>query len=146
MMSDVNFIVDDGSALDDGGPAFPRTGEGFGNPRYDAPGMSLRDYFAAHAPESVPGWFKHEPPAEAALPERPSWQQVDSIHQHLVMQWQEDPCFDLPEELSWFEEKHKAYAAAETGYRHANYWARMTQWRFAYADAMLATRAKGRRS
>lgn len=33
----------------DGGPAFPRTGEGFGNPKYDAPGMSLRDYFAAKA-------------------------------------------------------------------------------------------------
>jgi hypothetical protein len=36
------------SALD-GGPAFPRMGEGFGNPNYDTPGMSLRDYFAAHA-------------------------------------------------------------------------------------------------
>ena len=33
----------------DGGPAFPRTGEGFGNPLYDAPGMTLRDYFAAQA-------------------------------------------------------------------------------------------------
>ena len=31
----------------DGGPAFPRTGEGFGNPKYDAAGMTLRDYFAA---------------------------------------------------------------------------------------------------
>ena len=30
----------------DGGPAFPRMGEGFGNPLYDAPGMSLRDWFA----------------------------------------------------------------------------------------------------
>lgn len=27
-------------------PAFPRTGEGFGNPLYDAPGMTLRDWFA----------------------------------------------------------------------------------------------------
>lgn len=27
-------------------PAFPRTGDGFGNPKYDTPGMSLRDYFA----------------------------------------------------------------------------------------------------
>lgn len=33
----------------DGGAAFPRTGEGFGNPKYDAAGMSLRDYFAAKA-------------------------------------------------------------------------------------------------
>ena len=33
----------------DGGPAFPRVGEGFGDPRYDAPGMSLRDWFAGQA-------------------------------------------------------------------------------------------------
>lgn len=33
----------------DGGPAFPRVGEGFGNPNYDAPGMTLRDYFAGQA-------------------------------------------------------------------------------------------------
>lgn len=36
-------------AIDDGGPAFPRVGEGFGNPLYDAPGMTLRDYFAGQA-------------------------------------------------------------------------------------------------
>ena len=36
-------------AKNDGGPAFPRTGEGFGNPTYDVAGMSLRDYFAAKA-------------------------------------------------------------------------------------------------
>jgi hypothetical protein len=38
-----------------GGPAFPRTGEGFGNPRYDAAGMSLRDYFAAKAVSALIG-------------------------------------------------------------------------------------------
>jgi hypothetical protein len=36
-------------AKDDGGPAFPRVGEGFGNSLYDAPGMSLRDWFAGQA-------------------------------------------------------------------------------------------------
>lgn len=30
-------------------PAFPRTGEGFGNSLYDTPGMSLRDWFAGQA-------------------------------------------------------------------------------------------------
>jgi hypothetical protein len=38
----------DKSSLD-GGPAFPRTGEGFGDPKYDAPGMSLRDWFTGQA-------------------------------------------------------------------------------------------------
>ncbi len=32
-----------------GGPAFPSEGEGFGNPKHSAPGMTLRDYFAAQA-------------------------------------------------------------------------------------------------
>ena len=41
------------SGLVDGGPAFPRVGEGFGNPRYDAAGMSLRDYFAGQALPAV---------------------------------------------------------------------------------------------
>ena len=37
------------SKINDGGPAFPRVGEGFGNPEHDAPGMSLRDWFAGQA-------------------------------------------------------------------------------------------------
>jgi hypothetical protein len=35
--------------LNDGGPAFPSVGEGFGNPSYSAPGMTLRDWFAGQA-------------------------------------------------------------------------------------------------
>lgn len=34
-------------------PAFPRTGEGVGNPNYDEPGMLLRDWFAGQALASV---------------------------------------------------------------------------------------------
>ena len=30
----------------DGGPAFPSVGEGFGDHLYSAPGMTLRDWFA----------------------------------------------------------------------------------------------------
>ena len=33
----------------DNPPAFPRLGEGFGSPKYDEPGMSLRDWFAGQA-------------------------------------------------------------------------------------------------
>ena len=34
---------------DDGGPAFPRLGEEFGDRRYETPGMSIRDWFAGMA-------------------------------------------------------------------------------------------------
>jgi hypothetical protein len=37
------------SNIQDGGPAFPRIGEGFGDPLYDTPGMSLREWFAGKA-------------------------------------------------------------------------------------------------
>jgi hypothetical protein len=35
--------------MTDNPPAFPRTGEGFGNPCYDEAGMTLRDWFAGQA-------------------------------------------------------------------------------------------------
>ena len=37
------------STINDGGPAFPSVGEGFGNPIHLAPGMTLRDWFAGQA-------------------------------------------------------------------------------------------------
>jgi hypothetical protein len=37
------------SDVNDGGPAFPSVGEGFGNPSHSAPGMTLRDWFAGQA-------------------------------------------------------------------------------------------------
>ena len=36
-------------SINDGGPAFPSVGEGFGNPSHSAPGMTLRDWFAGQA-------------------------------------------------------------------------------------------------
>jgi len=38
--------------INHGGPAFPSVGEGFGNPSYSAPGMTLRDWFATHATDA----------------------------------------------------------------------------------------------
>jgi len=35
--------------MKDGGAAFPRTGEHVGNKHFDAPGMTLRDWFAGQA-------------------------------------------------------------------------------------------------
>lgn len=43
-------------------PAFPRIGEGFGNPHYDEPGMSLRDWFAGQA---LAGFAAHHHASQA---------------------------------------------------------------------------------
>jgi hypothetical protein len=40
------------STINNGGPAFPSVGEGFGNPKYSTPGMTLRDWFATHATDA----------------------------------------------------------------------------------------------
>ena len=40
-------------AKQDGGPAFPSVGEGFGNPTYSAPGMSLRQWYAGMAMQGL---------------------------------------------------------------------------------------------
>jgi len=38
--------------------AFPVVGEGLNNRRYHSPGLSARDYFAAHAPEPPAEWMR----------------------------------------------------------------------------------------
>lgn len=44
--------------IKDGGPAFPCVIDSYNDvPAHNEQGMTLRDYFAAHAPE-VPAWFK----------------------------------------------------------------------------------------
>lgn len=52
--------------IKDGGPAFPHTGEGTVSRRAGMnisgpvhyPGMTMRDYFAAHCPPMPDQWFK----------------------------------------------------------------------------------------
>lgn len=51
--------------MTDGGPAFPCTGVPETNV-YPEPGMSLRDYFAAKAPEPINYWIEVERAAMAA--------------------------------------------------------------------------------
>lgn len=40
-------------------PAFPFDGGAFRSDE-GGPGMSLRDFFAAHAPSEIPAWFRTE--------------------------------------------------------------------------------------
>ena len=43
--------------INDGGPAFPRTEVGTEGGCFPFSGMSLREYFAAHAPPPPSGWI-----------------------------------------------------------------------------------------
>lgn len=92
---------------DDGGPVYPW--ERFA-------GLTLRDYFAAHAPEA-PKWFS---------PPIPSVADRTSNFKGLLLTEQagneyEDACIEAGRQLS--SERYMA-------------------WRYAYADAMIAERGK----
>ena len=96
----------------------------------------FRCYLAANAPE-VPDWFEHVPP-EIDYPPMPDFRTLDPTHQKEARQWQQDPCWDLPEELQWFGEKVSAHRAGRDRWNRANSLTRLVQWRWAYAGAMLA--------
>lgn len=152
------------SARDDGGPAFPMQdaqaihayalarvqGLGPGEDR-DAPyikaraeavgGMSLRDYFIAHAPAEPQPWFT---PTVPPRPVMPSWEHLPdgplrdearALHYEEII----DP--QTPEGERWVESQREAYEAIEAWQRDKDR-ARYVQWPAAWADAMLEERAK----
>jgi hypothetical protein len=103
-------------------------------------GLTLLDYFAARAPIDIPDWFKHREP-EYTVPPRPNYMALATKeHQDIALDWQRDPCFDLPEELAWFGEMMKTYRNAIAERDELNRVARFFQWRWYYANAMIAER------
>lgn len=100
----------------------------------------LRDYLAAHAPAEIPDWFSHvEPPKD--YPPAPRWMDAPKEHHELLRSWLNDGCFDLPDELRWFQDEMTAHRTGRDAWHKQNDAARYFQWRYAYADAMLAHRA-----
>jgi hypothetical protein len=100
-------------------------------------GMSLIQYFCAHAPEDIPGWYQHEPPPKN-LPPLPSLSEITDLQdQDEVRQWERDPIFDLQEHLKWYSDKFETHYEAVARYNAENIQARYFQWRFYYAKEML---------
>ncbi len=121
----------------DGGPAFPHTDSGDTATR---PGMSLRAYFAAHAPDEIPQWFKHKPleespPPPPMIPFGPE-HSVRHIREYLHDECTRD-AYPNDEIFKEFVKRHRAYFAARHEYQIRDSAARMIQWRCTYADLML---------
>lgn len=93
-----------------GGSAFPGAGPEYPQPK----GMTLRDYFAAHAPD-VPDWFKHAAPTPIPLVSDAAVV-GDAAHYKAKA-----------ERNNWIDEQKAAKFFA---------------WRGFYADCMVAERAK----
>jgi hypothetical protein len=115
-----------------------------------AEGMSLRDYFAAHAP---PDWWRLKEPELPDVP-RP-WARhdtmIDTKQGEMLMsdawrgygEWLDAK--DVSPELAGIFEKHTAdlrerFRKLEEAWLAASM-ARETSWRWAYADAMLRARS-----
>lgn len=117
------------SKIDEGGPAFPSNRDMRNSPDWDyEQGMSLRDYFAAHAPAEPQPWFLPK------MPHRPESSYIGEDGT-IYPSWRdaERACGDLwsngsaDEQDAWDREQAKQ---------------RFIQWPYAWADAMLDARER----
>ena len=102
----------------------------------EVPGLTLRDYFAAHAP-AVPDWFVWHAPAHPKL----EWPRLpkDAPSEDLdAVSCYENAGADLPEHLRWYAEKKEAFRYAKEMARNADQTGRVVAWRWHYATAMVA--------
>jgi hypothetical protein len=143
------------AARDSGGPAFPQEWDD-GNGKWREHGMTLRDYFAARAPEP-PEWFVQTWEASARVPALPltvpqaiaQHQDAPTLNQadrQRIAEWLNDGSYDLDdEELDGVAQAIKAqldrsrseHIAAMTEHAIAQFFS----WRWYYADEMLKARS-----
>jgi len=111
--------------INDGGPAFARPIGSYLDGNYcrqynnSFRGMSLRDYLAAHAPAEPQPWF--EPVFTTPIPKHPVWNGFDPYGSKKLLM------------------KHET-TLRQLGYEKEQ--ARLAQWPYAWADALLAEREK----
>lgn len=127
------------NTTNDGGPAFPEIQTAMPNERegryhpetYSTGGMSLRDYFAAHAPIEIHSWFN------PVLPERPQdeWGATNSgmrfMNYNAAAKWCQEHVECTPTNRQW-----EAQAEWDKSIERE----RLIQWPYAWADAMLKAR------
>lgn len=127
------------SKLNTGGPAFPMIRDIRHNADWDhEEGMTLRDYFMAHAPEAPQPWF------EPVMPPAPKVPKIADIQDEAVredVRRADDAGIDpeTPEGLE-FAHQHREAALAYQRWDQERKKQRYIQWPAAWADAMLDQR------
>jgi len=89
----------------------------------------------------VPDWFSCQKAATHELrPKLKSWMEIEDEEQRIVVKsWTNDPCFDLPEELSWFASQVKIdneWQCMEHQHQEMN---RLIMWRLYFANELWRT-------
>lgn len=131
------------STRDDGGPAFPTDHSHFDGcavPK-ESGGMTLRDYFIAHAPAEPQSWFEPSMEPRPALPSRDELSDDDRAHYSRYEECEPDDFHDRPALRGWLQRREAALARAEQWDAERKR-LRYVQWPAAWADAMLEERVK----
>lgn len=142
------------SARDDGGPAFPtsirRTERymdecGYGRERtvtVDQPGITLRDYFIAHAPAEPQDWFK--PVISEPAPKRPAYLADTTAEERRELEGFSEgflgPKDIKSNRVAEYAEQVEAYRILDRAWLSSHAKQRLVQWPAAWADAMLKAR------
>lgn len=139
----------------DGGYAFPLpyvSEPASGLLQYPEPGMTLRDYFAAHAPAEPWGWWEPKMPKKPDIP-----RQFSDLagYENIVSRWKSDPICDLPGMLKdggapenvqlageMYQESVERAVSKRSLWDTDRVVQRCVQWPYAYADAMIAERER----
>lgn len=135
------------SNRDDGGQVFPvqfisqnqSTGET--TMHQSEPGLTLRDYFIAHAPVRPQGWFDPVMPPKPEIPQPPSdlteeeKLELDGLHD-----WLDEEDIEHPRVLAFLAARKQANEALFK-WRQDYDKQHCIQWPAAWADAMLKARA-----
>lgn len=98
--------------------------------------LSKREKFALYAPP-IPEWFKYE--SKLTAPKVPySWTSMnDGDDKKECMNWQRDPCFDLPDHLQWYQKAWEMYGIEYNLYADAKQSEYYFAWRLYFADELL---------
>lgn len=112
--------------------AFPceqhETSEGNWNQTFE-PGMTLRDYFAAHAPTDPQPWFL------PTMPPKPKSKWIDEDGKEYSSRWEAEEAVGFD---GYVDANLEAVGMWEAEYVKA----RFTQWPYAWADEQLQEREK----
>ena len=127
-------------AINDGGSAFPvteRNGANFGDI-----GMSLRDYFIAHAPAEPQCWFQPVVPAQPDAPGVPPWLTQEERGEWEALREFLDAEDCVQPRIREYAMAKGAYEKAVAAWRREQVKQLYVQWPLAWADAMLRAREK----
>lgn len=121
--------------------------------RHVAFGMTLRDWFATHAPTDIPDWFPWpQEPAIVNVADRwsiaqadPRWKTLSLENRGRLHDWLRDGCYDLDGAIAAIghdvEDKHRKLRAQADEVANERQRRRYIGWRWTYADMMLGNTA-----